>query len=242
MDETAGGQRDVRPSHLVDALADLARQMQQKAGTEDTLEKVVTAAIALIPGAEEGSISVVTGRTEVESWAASSDLPRGIDALQSKVAEGPCLDAAFDAKVVDAPDMSTESRWPHFAQQASEMGVGAMMSFRLFISGNDLGAMNLYNRAPHAFDEESRQIGLPFVAHAAVALAQALQRTSQQTAMDSRDLIGQAKGILMERHKLSAAQAFNLLITVSQHRNVKLRDIAEELTSSGQLVGPRGSI
>ena len=110
------------------------------------------------------------------------------------------------------------------------------------VSGDDLGAMNLYNRSPHAFSEESRQSGLPFAAHAAVALAQVQQREDLLTAVDSRDLIGQAKGILMERHKLTAEQAFHLLTTASQHRNVKLREIARELTSSGELKGPRGSL
>ena len=242
MGEAAEDQRDVRPEDLVDVLADLARQMQQEVGTEDTLEKVVSAALTLVPGAEEGSISVVIARKQVESWASSNDLPQDIDALQRETGEGPCLDAAFDAEVVDVPDMATETRWPKFAQRASERGVGSMLSLRLFVSGSDLGALNLYNRSAHAFSEESHQTGLPFAAHAAVALAQVQQRTSQQVAMDSRDVIGQAKGILMERHKLSAAQAFTLLTTVSQHRNVKLRDIAEELASSGQLIGPRGSI
>ena len=241
-DDRPDARPDVRPDDLVDALADLARQLQQQVGAEDTLEKAVQAAIALIPGAEEGSISVVAERRKVESWASSSDLPRDMDALQDELGEGPCLDAAFDAEVVDVPDMATEQRWPRFAQRAAEAGAASMLSLRLFVSGDDLGAMNLYNRAPHAFTEESRRSGLPFAAHAAVALAQVQQREHLLKAVDSRDLIGQAKGILMERHKLTAAQAFALLTTVSQHRNAKLRTIAEELTSSGQLKGPRGSI
>jgi len=245
--DQADGQRsstrdDDAPEDLVDALADLARQLQQEVGTEDTLEKVVAAAIALIPGAEEGSISVVSDRTKVESWAASGDLPGDMDALQSQAGQGPCLDAAFEAEVVDVPDMAAETRWPDFASRAAKAGVGSMLSFRLFVSGDDLGAMNLYNRTPGAFNEESRDIGSPFAAHAAVALAQVQQHDDFRTAMDTRDLIGQAKGILMERHNVTGAQAFQLLITVSQHRNIKLREVADELVSSGQLKGPRGSI
>jgi len=245
MDQADGqprGDQDDDSSDLVDVLADLARQLQQEVGTEDTLEKVVAAAIALIPGAEEGSISVVSGRTKVESWAASGDLPYDMDALQSQTGQGPCLDAAFKAEVVAVPDMATDTRWPDFASQAAQAGVGSMLSFRLFVSGDDLGAMNLYNRTPGAFNEESRDIGSPFAAHAAVALAQVQQRDNVQAAMDTRDLIGQAKGILMERHKLTGTQAFQLLITVSQHRNIKLREVADELVSGGQLKGPRGSI
>jgi len=246
MDQTDGqpnsDRHDDAPEDLVDALADLARQLQQEVGTEDTLEKVVAAAIALIPGAEEGSISVVSGRAKVESWAASGDLPRDMDAVQSQTGQGPCLDAAFKAEVVDVPNMTTETRWPDFATRAAQAGVGSMLSIRLFVSGDDLGAMNLYNRTPGAFNEESCDIGTPFAAHAAVALAQVQQHDDFRTAMNTRDLIGQAKGILMERHKVTGAQAFQLLTTVSQHRNVKLRDVAAELVSSGQLNGSRGSI
>ena len=230
------------PHDLIDALADLARDMQQESGSQATLEKAVTAAIALVPGAEEGSISVVARRSEVTSWAASDELPRRVDELQSEVGQGPCLDAAFDAEVVDVPDVAHETRWPDFAERAARLGAGSMLSFRLYVSGSDLGALNLYSRTPGAFDEESRQVGLPFAAHAAVALAQVQQREHLLTALDSRDLIGQAKGILMERYKLTAVQAFQLLTTASQHRNLKLREVAEELTSSGQLQGPRGAV
>jgi len=152
------------------------------------------------------------------------------------------LDAAFESEVVDVPDMATETRWPAFAERASRAGAGSMLSFRLFVSGDDLGAMNLYNRRPHAFDAESRHTGMPFAAHAAVALAQLQDHQQMLAAVDSRDIIGQAKGILMERHKLTGDQAFHLLTTASQHRNVKLRALAEELVFSGQLKGPRGSI
>ena len=238
----AGSGPEGGPQDLVDALADLARQLQQEVGAQATLEKAVAAAIAVIPGAQEGSISVVVERKKVQSWASSNDLPRQVDALQTEVGEGPCLDAAFESEVVDVPDVAGEARWPCFAERAAQLGAGSMLSLRLFVSGGDLGALNLYNRAAHAFSQDSQQVGLPFAAHAAVALAQVQQREHLLKAVDSRDLIGQAKGILMERHKLTAAQAFQLLTTVSQHRNLKLRDLAEELTSSGQLKGPRGSI
>ncbi|WP_432502363.1 GAF and ANTAR domain-containing protein [Kineococcus arenarius] len=241
-DQHAGGPSSAGgPGDLVAALADLARQMQQQSGSEATLEKAVAAAIAMVPGAQEGSISVVVKRTQVQAWAASCELPRSVDELQSETGEGPCLDAAFEAEVVDVPDVAGEVRWRRFAEGAAQLGAGSMLCFRLFVSGDDLGALNLYARTPRAFTGESRQVGLPF-AHAAVALAQVQQREHLLAAIDSRDLIGQAKGILMERHKLTAAQAFDLLTSVSQHRGVKLRDLAHELTSSGQLRGPRGTV
>ncbi len=235
------GGHETGPEDLLGALAQLARDLQRVVGTRDTLQKTVAAAIAMIPGAEDGSISVVNAREQIESWAASGDLPRTVDEVQGEVGQGPCLDAAFEAEVVEVPDMAAEERWPGFARRASEAGVGSMLCLRLYVSGDDLGALNLYNRVPHAFTEESKYTGMPFAAHAAVALAQVQQRQHLLTAIDSRDVIGQAKGILMERHKLSSEQAFHLLTTASQHRNVKLRTIAEELVFSGQLKGPHGT-
>ena len=240
VEQSSGG--DTGRDELAQALGQLARDLQQQTSTEDTLTKVVETAIAMIPGAEEGSISVVAARKKVQSWAASDDLPRTVDRLQSEVGEGPCLDAIFKTEVVDVPDVAGEQRWPKFAARAAEAGAGSMLSFRLYVSGDDLGAMNLYNRTPHAFSAESQRTGLPFAAHAAVALVQAQQHEHLLAAIDSRDLIGQAKGILMERHRLTADQAFALLTTASQHRNVKLHEIARELVFSGQLQGPRGSV
>lgn len=237
---TPRGEAD--PPDLADALADLARQMQVQDGIEETLRRAVAGAIAVIPGAQEGSVSVVVGRTRVESRAVVGDLPRDLDALQGELGEGPCLDAAFDAEFVDVPDLAVETRWPAFSTAAAAAGAGSMLCLRLYVSGDDLGAMNLYNRAPHAFTPESRHTGLPFAAHAAVALVQSQERADLLAAVDSRDLIGQAKGILMERHKLTGDQAFHLLATASQQRNVKLRVLAQEFVDSGELKGLRGTL
>jgi transcriptional regulator with GAF, ATPase, and Fis domain len=216
-------------------LSDLARVLQHEEGSEHTLHRVVQTAIALIPGVEEGSISVVTDRTKVGSEAPSSDLPRRVDALQAETGQGPCLDAVFEERVVRVPDMSTEQRWPRFAAKAFEAGAGSMLSFRLWVDGDNLGALNLYSRQANAFDEESEHVGLLFAAHAAVAYAGVHKQDHLRQAMETRDLIGQAKGILMERHKLTSVQAFELLAQASQARHRKLRDVAEELARSGQL-------
>jgi AmiR/NasT family two-component response regulator len=110
-----------------------------------------------------------------------------------------------------------------------------MISFRLFVTDNDLGALNLYSSQPHAFDEDAEHVGLLFATHAAVALAAALQQEHLTQAIHGRDLIGQAKGILMERHKLTADQAFTVLVRTSQRSNTKLRDLAEHLANTGEL-------
>ena len=133
--------------------------------------------------------------------------------------------------------MRTEQRLPRFAAEAVRLGVLSSLSFQLFVEGDDLGALNLYARAPHAFGEESEDVGLVLAAHAAVALAGARREDHLRRAVDNRDLIGQAEGILMERHELTADQAFQVLARVSQQTNRKLVDVAEELTRTGTVPG-----
>jgi len=112
-----------------------------------------------------------------------------------------------------------------------------MLSFQLYVEGDNLGALNLYSREPNAFDDESEHIGLLFASHAAVAFADAQKLDQLNSAVETRDLIGQAKGILMERYQISAEQAFRVLTRVSQQRNRKLRDLAAELADTRHLAG-----
>ena len=216
------------------AMSRVARRLQQEHGDVDaTLQAITTLAIGTVPNADECSISYVTGRSTVEARASSSGLPRTLDELQSRLQQGPCLDAAWEQQVVRVDDMATEERWPEFAREAAALGMGSMLCFQLFVTGDQLGALNLYARTPGAFDEESQEIGLLFASHAAVALAGAEYEQHLRTGMATRDVIGQAKGILMERHKLTATQAFAVLAQVSQELNRKLFDVARELADTG---------
>jgi hypothetical protein len=129
--------------------------------------------------------------------------------------------------------MSTETRWPEFARRAFAAGVGSMLTFRLYVVGDDLGALNLYAYEPGAFDSEAEHIGELFAAHAAIALAGAHRQEQLILALATRDLIGQAMGILMERYKVMGHQAFALLVQLSQDTNRKLRDVAAQLVQTG---------
>lgn len=224
---------------LASDLSDLARELQREEDPEAILVDVVQAAVRLIPGVQEGSISVVTARRRVASRAPSGELPRRVDKLQAETGEGPCMDAAYEQQTVRVPDMAHERRWPRFAPAALAAGAASMLSFQLYVERDDLGALNLYSRQPNAFDDESEQVGLMFAAHAAIAYAHAAKASHLGQAVASRDLIGQAKGILMERYKINGDQAFRLLTRLSQDANRKLRDVAEELVHSGELPGQR---
>ena len=220
---------------LAEALAALARDLQREQGSPATLERVVASALAMIPGAEEGSISVVSGRREVTSWAASDDLPAVVDALQSTTGEGPCLQSIAEHETVSVPDMAGETRWPDFARRAAAAGAASMLSFQLYVEDDTLGAMNLFSRRPHAFGAESERVGSLFAAHAAIAFSAVRQGENLKVALESRTVIAQAQGILMERQQLSAEQAFGMLTAASQRRNVKLRVVADELIRTRRL-------
>ncbi len=222
---------------LAHRLGELARSLEAEDDTDAMLDEVVAAAVTLIPGVDEGSISVVVGRRDVISQSPSSDLPRRVDALQAEVGEGPCLDAVFEQQTVRVSDMAHESRWPRFAERAAEVGAGSMLSFQLFVEGDNLGALNLYARRPQAFTDESEHVGLLFASHAAVAFAAAQKLDNLERAVRSRDLIGQAKGILMERYQIDAKQAFRVLVRLSQQGHRKISDLADELARTRELPG-----
>lgn len=222
---------------LATTLSRFAREVQQEGDPARTLISIVQNAVALIPGCDEGSISVVLGRKRVTSEAASGEMPRVVDALQERVGQGPCLDAAYEHTTVRVPDMAVERRWPQFAAGALAAGAAGMMSLQLFVEGDDLGALNLFSRKAHAFTDESEHIGLLFAAHAAVAYSSVQQRSRGSHSIAVRQLIGQAQGVLMERYKVTPDQAFAMLVAASQHTNTKLRDVADELVRSGRAPG-----
>jgi len=220
---------------LSQRLADLARDMQREASPQAVLDIVVRAVVGTIPGAEEASITLVQARHRVVSAAGTGDLARRFDELQQETGQGPCLDAMYNQETVRVADLATDSRWPDLAHRAVQLGVRSLLSFQLFVESEDLGALNLLSRRPGAFTDESERIGLLYTSHIAVALAGAGQVGQLTTALASRDFIGQAKGILMERHKITADQAFAVLAEMSQVSNIRLSELAERLTLTGDL-------
>lgn len=216
-------------------LNEVARALHAQPNAQDTLDEIVRAAVGTIPGAWHAGIMTIVGKRDIRTVAATDDVPRDVDQAQYDTGQGPCLTALYQQKIVSAPDLHEETRWPEFARRALALDVASMLSFRLFVAGDDLGALNLYSPDTHAFDDESEHVGLLFAGHAAVALATAQEREHLAEAVLTRDLIGQAKGILMERHKLTADQAFAVLVRASQQANLKLRALAEQLTETGRL-------
>ena len=172
-----------------------------------TLTKIVHLAVEHLEGCDFAGISLVEGR-RITSPASSNDLPGIVDSIQSEVGEGPCLDAIKEHEVFQTGDLAAEERWPTFAPGAhEETGVRSILSLRLFVEEDTMGALNLYSTSQDAFDETDVALASVFAAHAAVAMSAARREENLDRKADSRDLIGQAKGILMARSNLDDEQA-----------------------------------
>ncbi|MEW9547442.1 GAF and ANTAR domain-containing protein [Nonomuraea sp. NPDC050783] len=222
-------------------LSELARSLREENGAQETLDAIVSAAVGTVPGAQYAGLTVVRHRSALDTRAATDEVVRQVDRAQYETGEGPCLDAALrEERTVRMPDVTTEKRWPAFTRRAGGLGVRSMLSFRLYVQDDSLGALNLYARDRDAFGDESEHVGQLFAAHAAVALSGVRQEEDLARAIAMRDLIGQAKGILMERHRVTADQAFTLLVRASQQTNTKLADIARRLVDTGELAGRGG--
>jgi hypothetical protein len=191
------------------------------------------------------SITVRDGSGAYRTPAATDLAALAADQAQYEVSEGPCLTAVEEAVVVASafPD----PRWPALGSRPADAGARSAVSFSLVPSGAvagavPAGALNAYARTARAYDDEAREIGLILAAHASVAVRAVSERDAAtrleqelRAALSSRDVIGQAKGILMERLRITPEDAFDILRRASQRLNVKLREIAQQLTETGAL-------
>ena len=222
------------PDPSAEVFADMARSLLAQDDVQHTLQKIVDLAVETLDGCDHAGITFLRGK-EFSTPAASSDVPPTVDAIQYETGEGPCLDAIREHEVFRSGDLGSENRWPKFASRAQrETGITSVLCFRLFVNGDTLGALNLYSKSTDAFDEEASTVGSVFAAHAAVALSTAIHDEQLEQALDSRDVIGQAKGILMAREGVGPDEAFDMLRRASQRVNVKLRDVAAQVARGAQ--------
>jgi GAF domain-containing protein len=191
---------------------------------------IVEAAPKVVPGARWAGISLVQG-TKIVSEVPTSRAVAELDQLQSDLNQGPCLTALREYHTVHIDDMRTDTRWPEFNREAQQRGMLSMLAFQLFVRAENLGALNLYSGEPGAFSEDSFLIGEILAQHAAVAMIGAAAETQFENALATRDIIGQAKGMLMQRDNLTGLKAFSLLTRVSQETNIKLVDVARWLVN-----------
>jgi GAF domain-containing protein len=233
-----------RPStEAVEALERLGRLSLRELSMESLLQSLADLTTRVMPGDPEASVTLLI-KDEPSTVVDTGPLALDLDEAQYQRGDGPCLHTARTGMVTEIVDTRAESRWPDYARHAAEHGNLSVLSVPLLLAGEEqvAGSLNIYARTPDAFDEASRSVATGFAPYAAVAAGtvQAYRSARKaadnlQTALESRAVIEQAKGILIERHKLSAGQAFDTLAKASMSTNVKVRDIAEHLVLTGEL-------
>jgi transcriptional regulator with GAF, ATPase, and Fis domain len=222
---SASEPQGVPHAYLAEVLSEMARSLQAQPDLQRTVEGIVTAVTTTVPGAEDAGVSVRDG-AKLRTVAATSELVQRLNGIEHDLGEGLCVQAELKHRVYRIDDMAHETRWPRFAAAAADAGIQSMLGFRLFITGRTLGALDLYSSKANAFDTDAELIGELFAAHAAVAMIGSTQQAEWKTALGTRDVIGMAKGILMQREHLTDDGAFDLLARTSQTANIKVQDIA----------------
>ncbi|MEV6766460.1 GAF and ANTAR domain-containing protein [Streptomyces sp. NPDC051105] len=218
-------------------MAAMARDLLARDSVDATLERITASATELVEGCDAAGILVVHD-AKVETLAATHSLVSDTDLLQQQLGEGPCFATrgSQGEPGFRIADLTSEGqRWPAFARQARQLGVGSMMGFRLFTEDEDLGALNFYSRRPGAFTDDSGRAGVLLASHAAVAFSAARRQDQMEQAIATRHLIGEAMGIVMGSHRLTEEEAFDVLRRYSQANNLKLREVARRVCERGSL-------
>ena len=232
---------------LASSFAGIARTLFSAPTVLATLQQIVDFASATVEGCDVACISLRTADS-VFTPAYSAPLAFEIDQLQYAAGEGPCLDAISKELTVYAEDLADDQRWPVFGPQAAALGMRSLLSCRLSANGTR-GALNLYAALPRAYGATDRIKALIFATHAGIALGAAEDRDDASLSLDvelrrvddliaalvTRETIGQAEGILMERERITSSQAFDVLRRASQHLNIKLREVAMYVVETGEV-------
>jgi hypothetical protein len=228
---------DVGP--LAGEFVRLAENLLAATTVHGVLDRVVHAARAAVPGADLVSVTLAT-ETGYTTPVYTDDLALKLDEVQYRISEGPCVDATRTpgAGLTFSGDLAQGVQFPEFGPAAAELGVHCVLAVGLFPEGENprFGALNIYAYQAGGLDELDRDLALILAAHASTALAGTVAATSAELeatqlrqALQSRDVIGQAKGILMERRGISADEAFDVLRRASQSLNIKLTTVAQTL-------------
>jgi GAF domain-containing protein len=225
------------PGQLETTHQRIAQIVQDLYGRSDADSDTVIAELAEhaaveIPGAQYAGVTVTRNAKHIDTPAATHKWPILLDEIQQRHREGPCLTAAWEEKTIHVADLATDERFPLYARDVLEQTpIRSVMAFQLFIAGETMGALNVYAELSNAFGPETRELGLIFAAHSSVAWNAARRDEQFKKALASRDVIGTAKGMIMERYGVDPIQAFDLLRRLSQDSNMPLIQIATDLVA-----------
>lgn len=229
------GDHDQRMEPAV-AFEELSKLVLGEHSLTAVLQRVAELAKSVIPDTHEVSVTLMKGNQEPETVVFTGALANTLDERQYEAGFGPCMDAAVAGTTIRVANGDPDSPYPEFSRISLEAGVSHSLSVGLPVPQRTVGALNLYAASEAAYDEHAVELAETFAGYAAVAIANAALYSStaslaahMQTAMQSRSVIEQAKGIIMGRNRCTADEAFTILVTMSQRRNVKLRTLAHDI-------------
>ncbi|QTJ64746.1 GAF and ANTAR domain-containing protein [Rhodococcus sp. ZPP] len=233
---SGNGLADHQFDALKDAIHSVYSELDSAGGTDRFLEEVSREALALVPGAHLAGVTVLLDNGDATTRAATDRVVVDVDRVQYDAGDGPCLEAARTQTITRADSEEATRRWPSFAHSARRLGVASYLSAPILLEGKYLGALNVYGRDAHGFTRADAAVlnlllvAVRYALDGASRLEEARRRGEQlATAMKSRAVIEQAKGAIMAARRVSADEAFQVLVTESKNRNIKLRVIAEEM-------------
>lgn len=227
--------------HVRTIMAQLAETLNAPSSLPTALRVLTDGAVNAIPGADQASISVRHKDGHLETLAATDPLIDALDAKQYVYQEGPCYETVTHPEnFLVAFDLRRDRRWPRYGTEAAEAGFHAQLAALLTENGSGKrSALNIYSHSPHVFDQASIETAEVFAAHAAVAMGFVHTVENLSDAITSRQMIGQAVGIVMERYQLSEGRAFDFLVRVSRNSNTKVSVIAADIITG---LNKRGEI
>jgi GAF domain-containing protein len=227
-----------------DALEQLAALSLSQESLTSVLQTVANLTKQVMPASVEASVTVLIADRPA-TFVYTGQLALDLDESQYGRGHGPCLHAASRGETVEVTDTRSEARWADHMQECVKRGALSSLSVPLGSPDQLAAGMNVYAREPAAFDNASRAAATRFARFAGTAAANMHAYESArnmadnlQAALVSRATIDQAKGILIERHKLTPDQAFQVLVHASMGTNRKLRDVADHLVQTGELLTP----
>lgn len=214
---------------------------QQRPGPGSTLvEQIVAGAVLIIPGTVAAAVETLDEHGNLHAPVIEGDdVARSVMQAQNTAKQGPCLEAFAADKTIVVDDLTTDPRWPGFSALARELDIRSMVCAPMQAAGRQVGVTSLMSRGRNFLgDEDTEVMAGIFAAHAAIAMIGAARVEDVVSALDRRDVIGQAKGVLMERFKMTPEVAFVTLVATSQRTNRKLFDVCAELPHRRPAIPP----
>lgn len=214
--------------------ADFAASLTTTRDFDDTAEHLINYAVSAV-GAGFGGITLLRPRGQLETIGATDRLVEELDAAQYELRQGPCVDAATEARSSVSGSLDTDPRWPVWGPEAASRGVLSILSAEIHSHGQRIGALNVYGHGRDVFSVADVELAGVLAIQAAPLMAVLTSEAGLRQALETRTLIGQAQGMLMERFGIQSEQAFSVLRRYSQDTNTRLSDVAEQVVTSRDL-------